>query len=153
MPSSRARHQTWATARSACFGSWSRSKTPWRSDSDRAFGGLGRTAGAGGAAPEQATGLLDPDRVGQVAVVGVDHLVYFSSVSALSESISKSACAFPTMSRAVRVFFSSASSRSFFRRSRSASLASALRAPRGLAPRAARDPASRAFLHSVIGEL
>src|SRR5271165_1303719 len=103
--------------------------------------------------PQQLAGLPRPDFAGQVIVMGFDHGVYFSSVSALSESISKSACAFPTMSSAVRVLASSASRRSFLWRNRSTSRWSALRLLLGLPARPAREPASRALRHSVIWEL
>src|SRR4029079_12061746 len=73
--------------------------------------------------------------------------------SALPDSCSKSACAFPMMSNAVRVFVRSASSFAFRARSRSNSTASAERRERCADRRESAPPpnapASRARVHSI----
>ena len=76
---------------------------------------------------EQSTRLLGGGRCAEFREVGVDHFLNLSSMSALSESNSKSACAFPVISNANLVRFSSDSSFAFFLRSRSSSTCSALR--------------------------
>ena len=63
---------------------------------------------------EQRAGLLHPDQCHERVVHRAENLVNDYSVSALLERVSKSACAFPTMSRANRVRSSSCSSRWFF---------------------------------------
>src|ERR1039457_289870 len=80
----------------------------------------------------------------------IDHLGGFLPESALPESSSKSACAFPITSTAAFVLASSAVSFSFSFRSRSLSTSAALRAgrPAGLAER----PLSRASRHCWIWE-
>src|SRR5204863_8019186 len=80
-----------------------------------------------------------------------------SSFAALSESSSKSACAFPIISNAIRVFFRSDSNFSFRRRSFSNSTCSADFFTRfaGVADSVgplAKAPASRARVHSMIWE-
>ena len=80
------------------------------------------------------------------------HLCRFASESALSESSSKSAYAFPATSSAALVRASSAVSFSFSRRSRSFSTASVLRPgrPAGLSVRPFSVPALRAFRQPSI---
>src|SRR4030088_2068727 len=78
-----------------------------------------------------------------------------SSFSALSESSTKSACAFPMISSAIRVFLRSATSSVFWRRSFSNSTPSAVFLTRftGVADSTAppvRAPASRARVHSMM---
>ncbi len=76
-----------------------------------AAAGAGRPPADAGAAR-----LVDCHRF-EIVEVLVDHGFELGSVSALSESSSKSACAFPVISSARRVRPSSASSRSLRRRS------------------------------------
>ena len=111
-----------------------------------AFAGAGRgdgrartvaAAGAGSASPVDRPSsaharLVEVELASSSSKRCVDHGFDLVSGSALSESSSKSACAFPVISNATFVFASSASSRSFWRRSRSNSTCSgrALRRPR-----------------------
>src|ERR1035437_6637691 len=78
-------------------------------------------------------------------------------VPVLSESISKSSCAFPMMSNAVRVWVSWAVKRTFWARNRATSPRSLadpfeLRVDVGAPPSPVRAPASRAEVHSLIWE-
>ena len=139
MPSSRSRAHTWAGARSQYSGERSTVSTCWRS-------GLGQLVrrcrprrrrarhrwpappvARRSRRPQQRAGLLHRRRRGEIVEMGVDHGFDFESESALSESSSKSACAFPVISNASFVRASSASSRSLRRRSRSSSTCSAER--------------------------
>jgi hypothetical protein len=86
-------------------------------------------------------------------VVSGNHVVDVGSVSALSESVSKSACTFPMMSSAAFVFLSSLSRRALRRFNCSVSDLVAPRFARRSPFKPARDPASRARLHSVMCEL
>jgi len=59
--------------------------------------------------PEQGAGASDPHLLGELVHGRVDHLLDRGSVSALSESVSKSALTFPMMSNAALLRASSAS--------------------------------------------
>jgi hypothetical protein len=99
---------------------------------------------------QQPTGPLGAGHRHQIGIGGVDHLADLPPVSALSESSSKNACAVPTTSNAALLLANSARSRSFSRRSRSASTSAGLRAGlRGLSANAACPAASRARRHSI----
>src|SRR5215216_3419025 len=122
----------------------------------------GRRARAGSASPvvgrawlaEQHTGPLGVDQRRQLGEGRLDHLLDRGSESALSESCSKSACAFPTISNAARVRASSASSRWLRRRTRSSSTCSGVRLRARPCPaRPASAPASRARRHSTMWEV
>jgi len=67
---------------------------------------------AGTGLAQQSAGLRDRGLLHEFGHDRVDHGVDRGSVSALSESISKSACAFPMISRAAFVLASSRSARS-----------------------------------------
>src|SRR5512132_185803 len=122
----------------------------------------GRCARAGSAAPvvgrawlaEQQARPLGVDQRRQLGDGRLDHLLDRGSESALSESCSKSACAFPTISNAVRVRASSASRRWLRRRTRSNSTCSGVRLRARPCPaRPASAPASRARRHSTMWEV
>src|SRR5262249_24795058 len=102
-------------------------------------------------------------RRAQFGECGVHDLVGGRSFSALPESSSKSACAFPMISSASLVFANSDLSLSFSRRSFSSSIRSAVflfgrssallpQGASGVAPPVPRTPASRARAHSIICE-
>src|SRR5690606_16026841 len=79
-----------------------------------------------------------------------DHGFDLGSVSALSESFSKSACAFPVISNASFVRSNSASSRAFLARSFSSSISSRERRCLDLRARPSRAPASACLRHSEM---
>ena len=97
--------------------------------------------------PEQRAGGFHRGKWFQPGQRVADHLGGFVPESALSESSSKSACAFPTTSSAALVLASSLASFSFSFRSRSLSTSAALRAgrPAGLA----RKRRQRALLYCL----
>jgi len=99
---------------------------------------------------QQRTGRLDRRRLLEGRQVLVDHGLDRVSVSALSESFSKSACNFPVISKAVFVASSSSSSALLRRRSFSSSTWSAERFAFGFGASAAAAPASRARRHSAM---
>ncbi len=78
---------------------------PRRSRSNRPT----RPVVAGAGAAQQRTRRYDPDVLGEVVDGGVDHLLDRLSVSALSESVSKSALTFPMRSNAALLRANSAS--------------------------------------------
>lgn len=103
---------------------------------------------------DKLAGPLRRGERGELGERGLSHLVDLPSESSLSESSPKSACAFPTTSRAALVFLSSVLRRSFSRRSRSSSTDSGLLLRRRpWAASAASAPASRALRHSTRWEL
>ena len=117
-------------------------------------------AGSGSRGTDRSAGTPRPHRPAasrRSNAVGQRLLGRVAVSSALSDKLSKSACAFPMISNAAFVRARSASRRSLRRRNRSISAASALRrrpSPTGLlrVPRAVNAPASRAARHSRMCE-